>query len=630
LLALAASGTFLYRSRSTKPLSDKDVVVVADFENQTGDDVFDDALKQALSVSLRQSPYLNVLSDDKIAATLRLMTRPADTRLTPEVARELCQRANSKAYIAGTISNIGSQYVVGLKAVNCANGDVLAQEQVSAAGKEKVLDVLGGAASKIRELLGESLASVQKFDLPLEQETTPSLEALKAYGLGMKAEREKGGDAALLFFRRAIELDPNFAGAIESVGIMYINLGDTDRANEYFSRAYSLRDRASEREKLNISAQYYQNVTGELDKTIEAYREWEQNYPRDDIALANVANLYSEEGQWAQAVEKTEQSIRLNPDDVIAYENLAEFYLALGRLEDARKAYDDAIGRKLDDDLLHLVRHNLAFLQSDGKEMSAQAAWFADHPAVQNEMSALQAETEAYAGHLSKARELTRRAMDSALRADNKPAAAVWGLYGVYDEALFGEAAAGEKASTAQALAPKTLDAEALAALVLAYAGDTNRSTALAGDLAKRFPVHTIVQSYWLPTIRAQIALHDKHPQEALDALQPTLPLELGSILSVQGPVCLYPIFVRGTAYLELGQGNPAAAEFQKFIDHRGISVNCANGALAHLQLGRAYALANDKAKARAAYQEFLALWKDADPDIPILKEAKVEYAKLQ
>jgi len=346
--------------------------------------------------------------------------------------------------------------------------------------------------------------------------------------------------------------------------------------------------------------------------------------------LVNFGSLYAMKGQWAASQQKTEQSLRLNPEDVFAYDNLAQDWLALDRFNDARKVYDEALARKLDDDLLHLDGYALAFLQSDGKEMSEQAAWFADRPEVEHEMLGLEAETEAYSGHLNKARELTRRAMDSALRADNKPAAAVWGLYGAYDEALFGEHMAREKAVAAMALAPGNVDAEGLGALVLAHSGDTSRAGALVRDLTKRLPSHTMMQAYWSPTIQGQISLHDKRPQEAIDSLQATLPVELGEILSVQGPVCLYPIYAQGEAYLAAGQGRAAVTEFQKLIDHRGITWNCANGALAHLQLGRAYAMSGDTTKAKTAYQDFFALWKDADPDIPIRNEAKAEYAKLK
>jgi len=635
LIVLVGAGIYL-RSRSatpsakTAPLTEKDTLVLADFENKTGDEVFDDALKQALGVSLRQSPYLNVLSDDKVAATLRLMTRAPNTRLTSDVVREVCQRANSKAYIGGSIANIGTQYVVGLKAVNCATGDVLAQEQATAAGKEQVLDVLGGVAGKIRERLGESLASVQRFDVRLQEETTPSLEALKAFGLGRKAEEEKGIDAALPFFKRAIELDPSFASALEAVGVMYINLGDQDRAIDYFTKAFRLSDRASEREKLHISESYYQYVTGELDKAVETIREWEESYPRDDIVLTNFGNLDALQGQYPQAAQKTEEALQVNPDSVISYDNLALFYLALGRLEDARRVYDDAIARKLDDDLLHLDRYWLAFLQSDVKEMSAQASWFPIHPEVESEILATEAETEAYSGRLNRARELTRKAVDSASRADNKPTAAIWGLYGAYDEALFGVAAARERALAALALAPRNIDVESLAAVVLASAGDTSQAISLADDLAKRFPLHTIVNSYWLPIIRAQIALNANHPQDAVDRLQPVVPFELAQTLSTQGPGCLYPVYLRGEAYLAAHHGADAVKEFQKFIDHHGITLNCANGGLTRLQLGRAYAMTGDTPKAKTSYKDFLTLWKDADPDIPILKQAKAEYAKLQ
>jgi eukaryotic-like serine/threonine-protein kinase len=630
IVVLAGAGYFYYSHRAVPKLTEKDVIVVGDFANTTGDPVFDDTMKQALSVSLRQSPYLNVLSDDKVVATLRMMTQLPNTRLNPDVARELCQRANSKAYIGGSIANIGSQYVIGLKAVNCLSGDVLAQEQATAAGKEKVLDALGEAATKLRTQLGESLASVQRFDAPLPQETTSSLEALKAGSLGQKAEKEKGPAAALPFFQRAVELDPNFASAIEGVGIMYGNLGQSDRANEYLTKAYNLRDRASQLEKLHITSQYYQSVTGELDKAAETYREWEESYPRDDRAPGNFGALYGTEGRFEPAVEQTQKALRLNPDNVIGYDNLAQYTLALNRFDDARRVYDEAIERKLDDDVLHLVRYGIALLESDAKVMSEQAAWFSDRPEVENEMLALEAETEAYAGHLNKARELTRRAVDSALRSDNKGGAAIWELEGAFREEIFGEPDARERAIAAMNIAPDSSEAQEFGALVLGGRGDTKRAESLMQDLQKRFPFHTMVQSYWLPTTRAQIALVNQQPQQAITMLQAALPVELGGPLSTQGPSCLYPVYVRAEAYLAVGQGNAAAAEFQKLIDHRGITWSCTTGALARLGLGRAFALSGDKTKARATYQDFLALWKDADPDIPILKEAKAEYEKLK
>ncbi len=604
--------------------------MVGDFANSTGDPIFNDTLKQALGVSLRQSPFLNVLSDDRVASTLKMMTRPANTVLTPDVVRELCQRANSKAYIAGSIASLGNQYVVGLKAVNCLNGDVLAEEQATAAGKEKVLDALGEAATKLRTQLGESLASVQKFDTPLAQETTPSLEALKAMTMGQEAEREKGSVAALPFFQRAIDLDPNFASAIEGVGIMYSNLGETARSNEYLTKAFTLRDRASEREKLHITSSYYNLVTGELDKSIETYREWEDSYPRDWVPEINLATVYVAEGKYEDALDQLRKGLILNPDNVFTYENLGVSFMVLNRMPEAQKAFQEAEDRKLDDDVIHADRYGLAFLSGDGKAMTAQTAWFSARPDVEHEILAMEADTAAYGGHLGQARQWTQRAVQSAVRADNKPAAAVWQLNGAWREAAFGYPnEARRQAEAALALAPDSPDAQELGALVLAWAGDKTRAQSLAQDLGKQFPVHLLVQTYWLPAIQAQIDL-TSNPTAAIDQLQAALPVDLGQPGFSIVPSCLYTIYLRGEANLAAGRGSAAAAEFQKIIDHNGVVWNCAPGALAHLQLGRADAMAGDTGKAKIAYQDFLTLWKDADPDILVLQEAKAEFAKLK
>jgi eukaryotic-like serine/threonine-protein kinase len=624
-------GALYLRSRSTKQLTEKDTIVLARFENSTGDPVFDETLKQALSVSLRQSPFLNVLSDDQVVATVRLMTRPPDTPLAPDIAREVCQRANSKAYIGGSIAGLGSEYVVGLKAVNCQNGDTLAQEQVTAASKEKVLDALGEAATKLRTQLGESLASVQKFDAPLQQETTPSLEALKAFSLGEKAGAEKGPEAALPFLRRAIELDPNFASAIDGAGVQYSSLGDIDRANEYLTKAFQLRDRASEREKFHITSLYYMNVTGELDKAIETLREWEESYQRDDVPLIDLSNVYAIEGQYERATEQTKAALRLNKENVITYDDLAQFLLVMDQAEAAQRTYEEAISHKLDDDLLRLVAYGIGFLRGDAKAMAEQVAWFEGRPEVENEIRAMESDTEADAGHLRKARELTRRAVDSALRADNKSAAAVWQLNSAWREAAFGNFAEAERQVRAGIeLAPASRDAQPLAALVSAWVGSTDRAQSLSQELAKRNSVNTIVQSFWLPTIRAQVALTSKDFVGAIADLEPVRPYELGQVFTTQGVTCLYPVYLRAEAYRAAGQGTAAATEFHKILGHRGLVLNCGSGALAHVGLARAYVLTGDTAKAKAAYQDFFAHWKDADPDIPILKEAKSEYAKLQ
>jgi serine/threonine protein kinase/tetratricopeptide (TPR) repeat protein len=642
LVAAAIAGAFYFRSRSTKPataLTDKDTIVLADFANSTGDPVFDDTLKTALSLSLAQSPFLNVLPENKVAATLKLMSRPASTKLTPEVTRELCQRAGNKAYIAGSIASLGSQYVLGLNAVNCQSGDPLAEEQVTAASKEKVLDALGAAASKLRSELGESLATVQKFDVPLEQATTSSLEALKAYSLGLKTGNEKGIAAALPYDQRSIQLDPNFATGYWAVGNDYFSLGETGRASEYFTKAFQLREQASEREKLGITANYYSGVTGELDKAGQTYQEMIESYPRESGGYANLGIVFAQRGQYEKAAEMTGRAMRLAPE-LPYYDNLANNTLALQRFDEARRIIHEAQARKQDDLVLHAALYALAFLSSDSAGMGEQQQWFVGKP-EENLGLALATDTEAYRGHLRKAREHTKRAVVSAVQADSKETGALWQAIAAQREAAYGNPAEGrQSAAEALKLVPTSQGVEVEAALAFAMAGDTARAESLAQDLGKRFPLDTQMQSLWLPAIQAQLALDKKNPAAALNALQAAAPIELGQIGFVANISCLYPTYVRGEAYLAAGQGKEAAAEFQKIIDHSGIVWNCWTGALAHLGVARATALQlrtlqgadADAARVRAlaAYKDFLTLWKDADPEIPILKQAKWEYAKLQ
>ncbi|MGC2278980.1 MAG: adenylate/guanylate cyclase domain-containing protein [Candidatus Acidiferrales bacterium] len=639
-IAALAIGGFLYPRRA-HALTDKDTIVLADFANSTGDPVFDDTLETGLSVSLQQSPFLSVLSYSQVTKTLQLMARPASTKLTPEVARELCQRAGSKAYLAGSIGSLGSEYVLGLKAVNCRSGDTLAEDQVTAASKEKVLDALGEAASKLRGELGESLATVQKLDVPLAQITTSSLEALKAYSLGGKAANEKGSAAALPYQQRAIELDPNFAMGYWAVGSDYFGLSELGRANEYFTKAFQLREHTSEREKLAIAAAYYLNVTGELDKAAQTYQECIESYPRELVAYVNLGIVYGTQGQYEKAAEVTREAVRLAPGQVAPFNNLASFTLALQRFDETRQDIREAQSRKLDNSALRIALYALAFLGSDSAAMTEQQQWFAGKPDYENFGLALASDTEAYAGHVGKARELTKRAVDSAIRADSKENGAIWQANAALRQAPYGNAIeARQSAAEALKLAPASQGVQVEAALVFAMAGDTARAESLVQDLGKRFPLDTQMQSLWLPAIQAQLALDRKNPASALSALQVASPIELGEILFVNNISCLYHVYVRGEAYLAVGQGSAAEAEFQKILDHSGIVWNCWTGALARLGVARANALQAktsqgadaDAARVRAlaAYKDFLALWKDADPDIPILKEAKAEYAKLQ
>jgi eukaryotic-like serine/threonine-protein kinase len=641
IVAAAIGGALYFRSRhATTRLTDKDTIVLADFANSTGDAIFDDTLKTALRVSLRQSPFLNLLSDGQVAERLQMMTRPVSTKLEPEVARELCQRAGSKAYIAGSIGSLGSEYVLGLKAVNCQSGDTLAEEQVTAASKEKVLDALGEAASKLRGELGESLATVQKFDVPLEQATTSSLDALKAYSLGIKAQNETGTAVSLPYFQRAIELDPDFAMGYWAAGWYYSGLGG--RASDYFTKAFQLREHASEREKLEISSAYYQNVTGELDQAAQTYQQQIESYPREYVGYVGLGFVYNNQGQYEKATEITKQALHLAPDIVGIYDNLASFTLDLQRFDEVRQVIHDAQARKLDSPPLHMTLYALAFLGADSAAMAEQQQWFAVQPGFENTGLALASDTESYAGHVGNAQELAKRAIDAAIRAGNKKEdGAIWQANAALQQAAYGDSTeAWQLAAEALKLAPTSRSVESEAALAFAMASDTVRAESLAQDLRKRFPLDTQMQSLWLPAIQAQLALDRKNSAAALNTLKAATPIELGNIPFVTNTSCLYHVYIRGEAYLAAEQGSAAATEFQKILDHNGIVWNCWTGALAHLGVARANALQArtsqgvdaDAARVRAlaAYKDFLTLWKDADPDVPILKQAKAEYVKLQ
>ena len=622
-------GGWLYFSRRAHALTEKDTIVLADFTNTTGDSVFDDTLKQALAVDLGQSPFLNILSEDKVRQTLKQMTRSPTERLTQDLAREVCQRAGSKAYLAGSIAALGTQYVIGLEALNCASGDVLAREQVTAAGKEQVLPSLGQAAAKLRNEVGESLGSVQKFDVPLEQATTNSLEALKNLALGAKTLGERGAAEAIPFYKRAIELDPNFAVAYASLGGSYHNLGEPSLAAENTRKAYELRERVSEREKFYIESRYYEYVTGDLEKARQSYELWAQTYPRDVVPAGNLNLIYDYLGQYDKGLAQSRESYRLVPDD-LSYSNLVIAYLFLNRLEEARATAEEAQAKNLDSPYLRINLYAISFLQNDAAGMAQQVAWASGKSGVEDALLAAEADTAAYSGRLARARGFSRQAVASAERAEEKETAAGYEADAAMREALFGnEAEARQRARTVLALS-NGRDVEYGAALALALAGEAHRAQALADDLGRRFPEDTIVQFNYLPTINAQFALERNDISTAIEALQVAAPYELGLPGTGSFMPGLYPVYVRGEAYLARHQGIEAAAEFQKILSHRSVVQNESIGALAHLSLARAYVSQGDTAKARAAYQDFFTLWKDADPDIPILFAAKAEYAKLK
>jgi len=623
---LAGAGYFIFH-RPPPKLTEKDTVSLADFTNRTGDPVFDGALKQALAVDLEQSPFLSVLSDRKVSDTLRMMGRPADERVTADVGRELCLRTGSKAILTGSISSLGGSYVIGLVAAGCATGEVLDQEQVQASSKADVLRALDRVASALRAKLGESLPSVQKFEVPLEA-TTTSLEALKNYSMGDKVKREQGDAPSVPFFKQALELDPNFPMAYSRLSMAYLDLNQPSLAMEYARKAYALRDRVTEREKLRISAAYFQ-VTGELEKAIQNYQLWTENYPRDHVPRVNLGLDYAFLGQYREALTQSQEALRLEPDEQTTYGNLGAIYLNLNRLDDAKATLDLARARNLDGGLLRWEIYYLAFLRDDSAQMEQQVRWAAGKPGVEDILLSFQSDTDAYYGRLSKARAFSRRAVDSAVRSGSKEAAALWQANAALREAEFGQTAeVKQSARNALTLDPGR-DVKVFAALALARVGETARAKRLVEELEKSYPSNTVLKLYWLPTVNAAIELKEGHSSQAVVLLEAAAPYELGWPLPLQVGT-LYPAYLRGEAYLLAHDGAVAASEFQKLMDHRGIVTNFVTGALAHLQIGRAYATSGDTVKARTAYKDFFTLWKDADPDIPILRQAKTEYARLQ
>jgi len=626
LLLVAVLVSVLVSSRNAV-LTDKDTVVLADFTNSTGDPVFDAALRQGLSAQLEQSPFLNLLSDERIAQTLSLMAQPKDSRLTHDLARQVCQRTASAAVLDGAIAQVGTQYLLTLKAVNCSTGDSLGSTEAQASDKNHVLDALSKVASEMRSKLGESLASVQKYDAPPENVTTPSLDALKAYSLGYQATVVKSdSSAAIPLFQQAITLDPNFAMAYARMGTSYFNLYQTVRATESLRRAYELREHLSERERLYIASHYEIVVTGNLDAARKVLELLAQTYPRE-TPYTNLGIIYSQLGDYDLALDAFEKAVRIGPATGNRYANLVNGYLQLNRLDEAKATVREAQSKNIDSPEIHVNLYWAAFLQNDAAGMEREAASVESDRGYQYEMLNRESETALYRGQLAKARILAQRAVEAARKEDEKEAAAVYEAQAAVREALVGNMDLAKQAAQTALASSNGRDAEALSAIAMAIAGDSKQAGRLADDLAKRFPEDTIVQFHYLPTIHAAALLRGSVNSVATDSLAAT-PYELGGNLLTLNFI-LYPVYVHGEAYLTAKKGTAAAAEFQKILDHPGAVRSEPIAALAHLQLGRAYALSGQPDKAKSSYNDFLTLWKDADPDIPILTEAKAEYAKL-
>ena len=628
-IALIAGGLY-YRSRRPRPLTDKDTVVLADFANSTTDAVFDGTLRQGLAAQLEQSPFLSLVSDERIAQTLTLMNQPKQARLTPELARDVCQRTASAATIEGSISNLGSEYVLGLKAVNCRTGDLLSEEQVTANGKELVLEALGSASTKLRARLGESLASVQKYDASPDSVTTSSLEALQAYTLGNRTTDVANDYAAAIpLYQRAISLDPNFAMAYLRLGQAYQPLSELARCAENTRKAYELRGRASESERLAISSFYEMVVTGNLEAARTSYQAWAQSYPRDDEPPTNLWTIYALTGNYEKAHAAALQAWKINSGSGNNSVNLAYSYQWINQLDQAKARAQDSRAHNVDSPWFPLVLYNVDFLQHDAAGMERQVADATGKPGVDDQILFLESETAAYKGEFAKSHELTRRAADSAERTNENETAAEYLGHSAVREALVGNMDAAKQDAKASMLRSDSKQGNAYSAIALALAGDSAQAARLSDDLRKNFPVDTIVQYDYLPMIRAAAALHSRYASRALGALAEAEPYELGQT-NYSFTFALYPVYLRGEAYLAAKQGAAAQVEFQKILDHYGAVGNQPIGALARLGLARSYTLQGDIPKARTAYSDVLSLWKNADPDVPLLKEAKAEFAKLQ
>ena len=619
----ALAGAYFYLHRTPK-LTDKDTIVLADFANTTGDPVFDGTLRQGMAVQLEQSPFLSLISEERIQQILKLMGKPPDTRITSDVAREICERTASAAVLDGSIASLGSQYVLGLSAKDCRTGDVLDQEQVQAARKEDVLNALSQIASKFRTRVGESLTTVEKHDTPLEDATTSSLEALKAYSAGYRVLFSVGSEAAVPFFKRATEIDPQFAMAYAMLGRMYGDMGESVLSGENTSKAYDLRDRASDKEKFFISASYDMQVTGNLERAEQTCELWAQTYPREWTPHGFLGGIiYAFLGKYERSIEEAKSGLGLEPKSPIVYGILANSYLSLGRLDQAEDVLRRASEHNFQRPDYSIWRYNIAFLKGDNAGMQREAVQARGKAGLEDWMSSIEANALAYSGHLQESRRMSRQAADLARQAGGRETEASYESEAALREALFGNASSARQAATAVLGISKSRDVEYAVAFVEAVSSDSSHAQILTDDLSKRFPEDTIVQFTYKPTLSALLALSHNEPSKAVELLRVAVPYELGT-------GTLYPAYVRGEAYLPARHGSEAAVEFQKILDHRGIVVSDPIGALARLQLGRAYVLTGDKDKARAAYKDFLTLWKDADPDIPILKQAKAEYAKLQ
>ncbi|MBV9623112.1 MAG: tetratricopeptide repeat protein [Acidobacteria bacterium] len=625
---------------SSATLTDKDTILMGQFANHTGDTVFRGTLEQPLRTALEESPFLSIVADNRISAALKEMGERADAPLTPAVIRRVCQRTHSKAYINGSIARERGELQIVLRATACESGQPLSEVKAATQSKDKVIDVLGASVAKLRIQLGEPLDSVRAFSTPLSRATSSSYDALKAWAAALKIQQEsadlaEGSQAALPLLEQAVKLDSNFASALFTIGLIYRDALEETRARDYLIRAFRLTDRASVRERFRNAGMYYSFVVVDDKKAVETYQKWIELYPRDERPVSNLGSFYGDVCRYEEAIAQFRQARRMNPHNVIYHEDLIEILTAVGSFEEARQAYQEMLRMKLDDDAPHVFLYSIAVLEQDIQQMATQAAWFKGKPQLEHEILSEQADAEGYTGHLTRARELTRRAVEAGLRADNKEQAAAWQLNSAWREELFGNLeAAREEIAYALEIAPDSREEGAVAAVLLARAGDISKAEAIAKDLERRYPVHAVVQSYWLPSIRAQISLAGKHPETALRQLETARPYDLlFPQVAFYSP--MFSVVIRAEAYAALGQLPAARKEWNKIAQNPGIVQLSATAPISKLQLARSLALqqgkgASSSPEVRNAYQDFLRLWREADPEIEMFKEAQAEFAALK
>ena len=630
LVILLLAGAFWYSASGPK-LTDKDVLLVGDFENSTGEAVFDGSLREALSIGLAQSPLLNLVSAEKVAEALRSRSLAPNALVNRQLAPKLCGHVGATVFLTGAIAKDGDSYALRLSTFQCASSKEISSAKSEARGRNEVVHELGEVAAKLRGQLGESQDSIKKLNLPLERATSSSVDAIQSFAEGRRLSREKGALEAVPALKKAIELDPKFALARSNLAVSYYNLNQNALAADSIRQAFELANRQTVRDRLHITTLYYDLGTGDVQKAIQSYKQWVELYPRDDIAKGNLASEYFLIGDYEQAANFGLQALQLDPGSVAWYENLATADIALLRLKEARYILNLAFSRKLEDPAIHTDVYALAFLQGDTNAMQREMEWSVGQAGGEDAMLALQADTEAYGGHLQKARELSGRAVQAAQGASLGEPAAIWQGISALRDAVYGktqDARAG--ADKVLTIAPNSRDAQTLAILVLARIGEQRRAQSMLEDLAAAHVSNTVVQAAWVPTVRAQLNLANQKPAQALELLESVKPYERGQLIGNLSYACMIPAYLRGEAYLATKQGGPALAEFQKLSDNRGIVGNCWSGALALLGQARAQALTGSKDAARNSYQRFFELWKTADPDLSILKAARAEFARLK